>query len=155
MIPKHRFDEVNKKLQEMERSQRDREAAQQAAADKELAERAEWQKLAESRKVKIEELSAQAELATRLSELVLTQYAEEIKGWPDQVKAMAPADEADVLAKLDWMRRARPLAQELLADKTPSAGNSRRPPPAGPANSQKDEEKALADWRQAAARRFR
>ena len=130
MIPKSRFDEVNEKLRKLEADAAKKAKADSEADERRLAEAAEWQKLADQRKAKVEELTPKVELADKLSAMVLEQYEAEIKEWPEQVKAMAPADDADVLTKLDWMKRAKPLAQELLGDKTPTPGNG--PKPVGP-----------------------
>lgn len=135
LIPKSRFDEVNEKLRKLEADAAAKAKADQKAEEERLARDAQWQQLSESRKAKIDELMPQVELATKLSAMVLEQYDAEIKAWPEQVRNMAPADDADVLVKLDWMKRAKPLATELMADKTPVAGNGRRPTPSAPAGS--------------------
>jgi hypothetical protein len=136
MIPKHRYDEVSRKLKALEDDAAKKAKEQQAEDEKKLAQQQEWQKLYEGRKAKVEELTPKAELADKLTEMVTQQYEAEIKNWPDTVKAMAPSADASILVKLDWANKARPLATELLADKTPVAGNGRRPAVAGPANSQ-------------------
>jgi hypothetical protein len=155
MIPKHRYDEVSNKLRKLEE-----DAAKKAKADSEeeerrLAQQAEWQKLADQRKAKVEELMPQVELATKLAELVTEQYTAEIADWPEQVKAMAPSEDASILTKLEWMRKAKPLATELLADKSPTPGNSRRPAPISAANVAKAGDQQRTDWQKQAARRYR
>lgn len=147
-VPYARFKEVNDKLKAMEDDHAKRIKAQEAADEQSAKQQGEWQKLYEGHKAKVEELTPKAELADKLSALVLEQYAAEIKEWPEQVRNMAPADDADVLVKLDWMKRAKPLAVELMADKTPVAGNGRRPQPAGPAGKGAHEEKARAAHQQ-------
>jgi hypothetical protein len=154
MIPKHRYDEVAKRLKAIEDENAKRAAAQKAEDEKRLQEQQQWQQLAEKRKGDMEELKPKAELADKLSALVLEQYAAEIKEWPEQVKAMAPGDDADVLTKLDWMRRAKPLAIELMADKAPAFGNGRSPRPAGSAATVKTEQQSQ-QWQQRAAQRYR
>jgi len=129
MIPKSRFDEVNNKLKTLEREALTREAAQKEADDKKLAAAQEWQKLADKRAETVAELKPKAELADKLSEMVLAQYQAEIKEWPAEVKAMQPSEDASILEKLDWMNKAKPLALAMLADKPVQAGNGRRPQP--------------------------
>ena len=155
MIPKSRFDEVNNRLKELEKQATEKELARKAEDEKKLAENAEWQKLAEKRKEAADELKPKAELADKLSELVLAQYEAEIENWPEEVRKMAPGDEASVLTKLDWMNKAKPLAVALLADKPPVAGNPRKPTPVGAATVAKEKEATLTTWEQKAARRYR
>ncbi|MGP1664472.1 MAG: hypothetical protein ACTS5I_00865, partial [Rhodanobacter sp.] len=155
MIPKHRYDEVSKKLKALEDDAAKKAADQQVADEKRMAEQQEWQKLYESRKAKVDELTPKAELADKLTAMVTEQYAATIKDWPEQVKAMAPADEADILTKLAWMQKATPLATELLGDKTPQGGNGRRPQPVSPANQAKAVEEQRQQWSRQAAQRYR
>lgn len=155
MIPKSRFDEVNEKLRKLEADAAKREQEQQKAEEERMAQDAEWQKLADQRKAKVDELSPRAELAEKLSAMVLEQYTAEIAEWPEQVKTMAPADDADVLTKLDWMKRAKPLAVELMEDKAPAPGNGRRPPPVSTAGTGKAADEQRTNYRERAARRYR
>lgn len=136
MIPKSRFDAVNEELRKLKASASEQEAAAAKEEEARLARDAEWQKLADSRKAKVDELTPKAELADKLTEMVAAQYDAEIKAWPEQVKAMAPSNEASILTKLEWMQKAKPLAVELMGDKTPVPGNSRRPRPANQTNAQ-------------------
>jgi hypothetical protein len=145
MIPKHRYDEVSRKLKALEDEAAKKAKEQQAEDEKKLAQQQEWQKLYEGRKAKVEELTPKAELADKLTEMVTQQYEAEIKNWPDTVKAMAPSADASILVKLDWANKARPLATELLADKTPTPGNGRRPQPVSPAGTGQREQQARAE----------
>lgn len=154
-VPYSRFKEVNDRLKALEQDATKRAKEQEAENEKRLAEQAKWQELYEGSKGKLAELTPKAELADQLSEMVAQQYAAEIAEWPDQVKAMAPADDASILVKLDWLKRARPLAQELMEDKTPPAGNGRKPPPKAPAGDAKAAEQQRQRWRNQAARRYR
>jgi hypothetical protein len=139
-IPKHRYDEVSRKLKALE-DERAKEVKEREQEDKKkLAAQQEWQKLYEGSDTKVQELTPKAELADKLSALVTEQYQAEIKDWPEQVRAMAPSEDASILAKLEWMAKAKPLAVELLKDKTPVAGNGRRPVVAGAAKSQAKKE---------------
>lgn len=143
-MPYARFKEINDKLKAIEDENAKRAKEQAVENDKKLAEQAEWQKLADSRKATVDELTPKAEKASQLEAQLLEQYTAELKEWPEQVRNMAPADDADVLVKLDWMKRARPLAVELMTDKTPTPGNGRRPTPTAPAGQQQTEQKARA-----------
>lgn len=135
MIPKHRYDEVSSELKTLRDDAAKKALEQQAEDEKKLAAQNEWQKLADNRKAKVEELTPKAELADKLTTMVTEQYATEIAAWPEQVKAMAPSDDASILTKLEWMRKAKPLATELMADTAPIHGNGRRPTPSGVAGS--------------------
>lgn len=144
-IPKHRYDEVAKKLRDLEATAAAQAKAQAASDEKKLAEQAEWQKLADKRKADVEALTPKAELADKLTEMVTAQYAAEIKDWPEQVRNMAPDDGADILTKLVWMSKAKPLAVALMADKAPIPGNGGRPKVAAPAGAGAHEEKVRTD----------
>lgn len=136
-VPYTRFKEINDQLKAL-KDEADKQAkARQAADEQKLAQEAEWQKLADTRKSKIDELEPQAKLATALTEMVTAQYQADIKDWPEQVRAMAPSEDASILTKLEWMAKAKPLALELLKDKAPVPGNGPRPKPAGAAGSSK------------------
>jgi hypothetical protein len=113
-------------------------AAEEAARQAEeatLAQSQQWEKLATKRGGELDALKPKAELADKLTELVLAQYSATIKEWPEQVKAMAPDDGADILSKLTWLEKAKPLAQELLGKTQPTPGNGRGPKPVGATNS--------------------
>lgn len=131
MIPKARFDEVNNALKKLQSDAAEQAKTQAANDEKKLAEQAEWQKLADKRKADVEALTPKAELADKLVDLVSAQYAAEIKDWPAEVKDMAPDDGADILVKLAWMSKAKPLAVAMMEDKAPTPGNGRRPKPIG------------------------
>lgn len=146
-VPYARFKELNDKFKALETDAAKKAAAQQAEDEQKLAQQAEWQKLSESRKAKIDELTPQAELASKLTEVVSAQYAAEIKDWPEQVRNMAPDESADILTKLAWMSKAKPLAVELLKDKPPIAGNGARPKVAAPAGSKPAQITPITDVR--------
>lgn len=111
------------------------EATAKAADEANLARNAQWQELATKRGQELDALQPRAILADKLTEVVTAQYAAEIKDWPAEVKAMAPDDGADILTKLAWMSKAKPLATELLKDKPAIAGNGSRPKVAGASGS--------------------
>jgi len=155
MIPKARFDEVNNALKKLQGDAAEQAKAAAKAEEERLAHQAEWQKLYEGSKAKVGELTPKAELADKLTEMVTAQYAAEIATWPEQVKAMQPDAEADILTKLAWMSKAKPLAVELMADKTPTPGNGTRPKPAAPAGVAKATEETRSAWSKQATQRYR
>lgn len=133
----------------------DAEVAAKAAEEATLANQQQWQTLAEKRRGEIDALTPKAELADSLSALVAAQYEAEIKDWPQTVKDMAPSADASILVKLEWMQKAKPLALELMGDKTPQAGNGRRPTPVAPANAAKNAEAQRTQWEKKAISRYR
>lgn len=137
-VPYARFKEVNDRLKAIEEKNAQEAEAQRIENEKKLQEQQQWQQLAETRRTKVEELTPKAKLADELSALMLEQYTAELKEWPEQVRNMAPADDADVRVKLDWLKKARPLAQELMGDKLPIPGNGRRPQPSGTASKKQE-----------------
>lgn len=129
-----------------------KQAAQEAAA-KEAEQRLEhernFQQLAEQRKAKIDELSAQTEaqaaLAADLTRILGERIDAEIKSWPEEIKAMAPAGDVDPRVLFAWVEQARPLAAKLQqAGQTP--GNGGGPKPAG-TNGRSDQQARQA-WAQ-------
>lgn len=154
-VPYIRFKEVNDRLKALE-EQAAKEAKQRAAEDeKKLAEQQQWQELAEKRQAKVDELATKADLADKLTEMVAAQYQAEIKDWPEQVRNMAPGDEASILDKLAWLHKAKPLALELLGDKTPVAGNGPRPKAVSPATAAKGEAEQRKTWERQATARYK
>lgn len=154
-VPYTRFKEVNDRLKALEDERAAEKQAREEEDGKKLAEQAEWQKLAENRKTKLDELKPKADLADKLATMVTTQYEAEIKDWPETVKAMAPNADAPILDKLEWMQKAKPLALELMAEKSTAHGNGRKPPPVSAANVAKTAEAQRSTWRNTAARRYR
>ena len=155
MIPQSRFNEVNNELLKLKDEAAKKALDDQKAEDARLVKEAQWQTLADQRKAKVEELTPKVELADKLSAMALAQYAAEIKEWPEQVKAMAPADDADILTKLAWMNKAKPLAAELMGDKPVTPGNGRRPTPVSPAGTAKAVEEQRSDHKRRATRRYK
>lgn len=127
--------DLRKEAADRRKAASEAETAAKAKADADLVQQQQWQELAEKRGRELDAQKPRAELADKLTEMVTAQYAAEIKDWPPEVKAMAPADDASILDKLDWLQKAKPLATELLKDKAPIAGNGSRPKVAGPAGS--------------------
>lgn len=154
-VPYARFKEINDKLKAIEDDAARKAQERQAEDEKKLAEQQEWQKLADNRKAKVDELTPKAELADKLSALVTEQYVTEIATWPDTVKAMAPNDDASILTKLEWMGKAKPLAAELMADAPIAHGNGRRPPPIAAATVAKNEQAQRTQYSKTAIKRYR
>lgn len=154
-VPYTRFKEINDELKAIKDAQTQANEARRVEDEQKLAQQAEWQKLADNRKAAIDELKPQAELAAKLTEMVTAQYAAEIREWPEQVTRMAPSEDASILTKLEWMNKAKPLAVELMADKTPAAGNGRRPAPVSQAGAAKADEAARTTWANRARQRYR
>jgi hypothetical protein len=134
-VPYARFKEVNDRLKALEEEHVKRQKEQEKADEERKKAQGEWQALADQRKAKVDELAPKAELADQLTELINKQVNAEIATWPEQVKNMAPSGEVSVLTMLEWVEKARPLAQELAADKSVPAGNHRGPKPTGPAGA--------------------
>lgn len=105
---------------EREKAKTQAEKAAKEADERRQVEQGEWQKVAEERKTRLEQLEPKSELADRLSELVAKQLDSEIATWPDSVRAIMPSPESSLLERLEWAERTRPLAQELLAAKAPN-----------------------------------
>jgi hypothetical protein len=137
-VPYARFKEVNDKLKALEDDQAKRQKEQEKIDEERKKAQGEWRAVADQRQAKIEELTPKALLADQLTELITKQVNAEIAAWPEQVKNMAPGGEVSVLTMLEWVEKARPLAQELAADKSVPAGNHRGPKPSGSANKQRD-----------------
>lgn len=143
MIPKSRFDEINDELKKIKAAQAKAETDAAAAAEKQAEAEKQWEKLANDRKVKIDELQAKADLADRLTALMQEQFDTEIKDWPDVLKRLAPGADATIDQKLAWLQTARETAKELTAE-PPPAGVGRRPTPGNPAGDGKRDETARA-----------
>ncbi len=114
-IPKSRFDEVSKKLRELEADAAKKDKALREADEQRKAEQGEWQKLAEERKTQLEQLSSKSELADRLSEIVAKQLDAELATWPEEAQPLVLPTESPLLQRIESADRARPIAQKLLA----------------------------------------
>lgn len=150
-----RFKEVNDKLKALEDEHKQADEAKQKLEEEQLKQQAKWEQLADQRKAKIDELAPRAEMATELEAWFLEEYEATIKDWPEEVRETAPDDDADVRVKRAWMKKHRSLAVRLMEDKTPPAGNGRRPPPVSPAGQTKAAEEQRSKWQRQAAARYR
>lgn len=120
-------------------AERQKEAAKQAAAkkaaeEKELADKAEWKKLADNRAAEIEALKVVRDENTALRETINTMIAAEIEKWPAEVKDLDPGAD-NVTARLAWVTKGRALAAKL--------GATQAPPPAP--NTQQGKKPATAN----------
>ncbi len=126
--------DLRKEQASRRKAAQDAEAAAKAAEEKQLAERQEWQKLAEQRAAELASLTPVAERYAALSSEITAQIEAEIKTWPAEVIALRPAD-ADAVALMTWAKTARPLAQKLTtAGQPPAPGQGQTPKPAGNAS---------------------
>lgn len=125
MIPKSRFDEVNRELADMRKWRQEREQAdaqatkkQQQEADKQAAAKGEFERLAAERQAKIDTLEQQSsDTSTRLQALtdaMEKQIKVRAKALPDELQAMIP-DDADVLTRYELVGKAEQAAAKLVA----------------------------------------
>ena len=129
----------------------DADKAQQAEAEKRLAEDAQWKQLADQRQARLAELepqaTTQAERLAKFEAMLVTQLDAEIKDWPAELKSLDPGKDADLLARFDWLQKSRALAAKLTAT-TVSPGNGKLPKPAGvgAADAERLAREAQARW---------
>jgi chromosome segregation ATPase len=116
-----------------------RTQAEQQAEQERLKKQGEYQKLAEQHANRVKELEPLAQQLATLASLVKGQIDAQIKDWPDAIKTFDPGPDADVIARLAWMEKARPHVAPLVAQQRGQApGNSPNPPPAGGNTSEQD-----------------
>lgn len=116
------------------------EKAAALAAEKQLEQQAEWKTLAEQRAAKVQELEPLQGKLAAYEKLLGTQLDAELKAWPKEVLELAPAN-ADMLTRLEWVARSRPLAEKLMAT-PPANGNGPGPKPAGQAGQKVQDDAA-------------
>ena len=112
MIPKARFDEVNKALRELQRQQQEREENERKAADQRAKEQGEWQKLAEQREQVVRDLAPKAERASRLETIIATYIDEQSQDFPEELRDFDPGPN-DLEQRWNWMNKGRALAAKL------------------------------------------
>jgi hypothetical protein len=155
MIPKSRFDQVNRRLKELESSQKEIEAATKKAEEERLAKDAEWQQLAETRetqRVEAVERAVKAEAALRGLQLQQGFTTEALKAsippdrigdafqlaeWPDG------DEEPDFAAVVKDLTTAKPWLIGAPAATETSAERGRVSPPE--ASEEAQERKSLLD----------
>lgn len=129
----------------------ERTAAQQAqqAEEQRLQQSQQWQQLAEQRGTRITELEQISTRYEALSQEIVTALEAEITAWPEEVRALRPAD-ADAAGLMRWARSARPLIQKLTTTApAPAPGHNATPRPAGTssADQRQQAQQALAKTR--------
>lgn len=141
MIPKSRFDEVNKELQTLRQQQQQREQAEKQAADRQAAEKGQFEKLATERgarlaQIEAEHQSAQAALAAR-DALLEQQVKARLKNLPEAARSKMPA--GDVIAQISWLDAVEAATQAALPRTPGTPGGPRGSgAPGAPANPLSD-----------------
>ena len=120
------------------KAEKDQAAAAAKAEEERLAQQQEWQKLAEQRQARIAEVEPLTERTSKLEAMLAEQLAAAIKEWPAELKQLDPGDGADLLTRLDWMRKSQPLAQKLM-ERPAAPGNMPTPKPANGSGKPDDE----------------
>lgn len=107
------------------------EAEARQAEEKRLADSQEWRTLAEQRKAELDKAAPLVEHYAELDKRLKAGLQAEVAKWPEEVKAVAPGEDADVLAWLDWVEKFRPLAAKLSTPTSapPAPGNGPAPKP--------------------------
>ncbi len=102
------------------------------AEEERLATEKKWQELAEKRGTELETLKAIQAKYDELATAARTRIRTEIEKWPAEVKALAPADNAEIAEWETWADKARKLVQVVTnGAQTPPAGQGATPKPAG------------------------
>lgn len=137
MIPKHRFDEINTKLKEMETWKATQEAEKQTKIDEDLKEKGEWETLANNHKSEAEK--AKSELQTeRVNNKVAMEAAK--LGIKDLDAATKLIDRSKILVDKDGnITGLIEAVQQLASDKPylrdgvpqPNIGSGSNPPAGG------------------------
>lgn len=138
------------KLKEFEEAQRKQQEAEQAREQQRLKEQGEWQKIAEQNEKLAKEYSPFKERYETLSTRLASQIKEEIKDWPDEVKALDPGETTSVEDRMAWLEKSRALVkliQDQQASRTGIPGNSPNPKPAGPMSIEQRTEKQIEQLR--------
>lgn len=123
MIPKARFDEINRELVEARKWRQQREQAdevakkkQQKDADEQAQQKGEFEKLAVERQTRLDALEQQqastSERLQALTDAMEKQIRSRLKALPDELRDLVP-DEADVLTRYDLIGKAEIAAQKL------------------------------------------
>jgi hypothetical protein len=122
-----------RKESESSREQLDARSKQdQAAEEQRQREQGEFQKLADKYKTRVEELEQYQERYGKLAEQLSAQIKAQIKGWPAEVKALDPGDEAPIEDRLSWVERVTPLVARLEQQtQGQRPGNGPDPKPSG------------------------
>jgi len=105
MIPKARFDEVNKRAKDLAAQLAKLEKDQDTVREQQLAEQQQWKALAEERAKKLDELApykVQYEAVASTLEGLLAAQLEQL---PDDARDMVESMPLDAQQKLDWLAK--------------------------------------------------
>lgn len=108
MIPKSRFDEVNKKMRDYEKQLESLTRAQQERDQKEALDRGEHQKI-------IDELRPQAESAKKLNATLEKIYQAELLSVPEDMRDLIP--ELEISARIEFIQKLK--TRGIFAKPTP------------------------------------
>lgn len=129
MIPKSRFDEVNKELQALRTAAQKREQDERTAADAQAKQKGEWERLANERQARLDKIEAElptvASRADAYATAMEAQIKARIKALPEELRDLMP--DGDVLTRYDQLGKLEAAAAKLtLAPPAP-----RGTPPGG------------------------
>ena len=105
--------------------------AKVAAEEQRLKEQGEFKALAEKHEARLRELEPQMESYTRLAQQLQAQIEQDIKAWPEEIKAFDPGSDVPIEQRLAWVQKSRPLLEKLQAQTEaakPVPGNRPNPP---------------------------
>jgi ribonucleoside-triphosphate reductase len=108
MIPKSRFDEVNREKNELKNRLTAIEKANKEAEEKRLIENQEFQKLAEKLKVELEGLKPKAAIAEESEKTLMGVLEAQIAEIPEQMRGLIP-EEMTTIQKLNWLSKNKTL----------------------------------------------
>lgn len=145
MIPKQRFDEVNRRLRELEAAASTAEAERKKREDAEAAKRGEFEQLATARQAEVDQLKRERQERDDAIRALQTRHAVVVEA---QALNVVDADAAYRLLDLAHVeygedgrpRNIKPLLEQLVKDKpylagaastSPRPGNTAGPRPAG------------------------
>lgn len=104
MIPKDRFDEVNKKYKDAMKQIEAKEKALRKAQEERLKEQENYKELYEEATSRLSELEPKANQLDSVLETMESLLESEISELPEDLRDIIP-DELSVKAKLDWLRK--------------------------------------------------
>ena len=104
MIPKDRFDEVNRKYQELVKAQQESEAEAKRTLEAQLAEQNKFQELAEQRRIEVEKLKAQASKLPAYEDAMQKVLDAQLQELPEDLRDLIP-EELSVEQQLGWLAK--------------------------------------------------
>lgn len=121
MIPKSRFDDINRRAKEAEAKLQQLEAERQAELEKRLEEQQKWKELADKRAAQLAEAERKAAKADEY-EIEMKSYVEESIGKiPDDMKSMVP--DGSIEQQFKWLKR---NYEKLMKPTAPPTGAGAR-----------------------------